>query len=92
MEHFLENNLILPSQHGFLPNKSCPTNLLEFFEVATLAVDNNDPFDIVFLDFAKAFDKVPLSALIFKLEALGVRGELLRWTKNWLSDRVQRVQ
>ena len=59
--------------------------------MATLAVDNGDPFDIVFLDFAKAFDKVPVSSLIVKLEALGVRGKLLRWIKNWLSDRVQRV-
>ena len=59
--------------------------------MATLAVDNGDPFDIVFLDFAKAFDKVPVSSLIVKLEALGVKGKLLRWIKNWLSDRVQRV-
>ncbi len=91
IEHFLDNNLILPSQHGFLPSKSCATNLLEFFEVATQAVDNGDPFDIVFLDFAKAFDKVPVAALLVKLEALGVSGELLRWIETWLKDRVQRV-
>ncbi len=91
MDHFLSNNLILPSQHGFMPSKSCATNLLEFFEVATKAVDDGDPFDIVFLDFAKAFDKVPVASLLAKLEALGVTGHLLRWIKNWLRDRVQRV-
>ena len=33
MDYLLENSLIRASQHGFLPNKSCPTNPLEFLEV-----------------------------------------------------------
>ncbi len=59
MEHLLENNLLNQSQHGFMPRKSCCTNLLEFFEAATRSVDAGNPFDVIFLDFAKAFDKVP---------------------------------
>ena len=39
VEHLLKNDLIFPSQHGFMPNKSCTTNLLEFFETVTEAVD-----------------------------------------------------
>jgi hypothetical protein len=42
-----------------MPRKSYCTNLLEFFEVATKSVDAGTPFDVVFLDFAKDFDKVP---------------------------------
>ncbi len=44
MSHLLENNLLKQSQHGFMPRKSCCTNLLEFFEAATSAVDKGKPF------------------------------------------------
>jgi hypothetical protein len=85
MEHLEKNKLIGSSQHGFLPGKSCSTNLLEFLEKVTREVDEGRPFDIVFLDFAKAFDKVPKNRLLEKLRAHGVRGGVLRWIRNWLT-------
>ena len=91
MTHLERNKLIGDSQHGFLPGKSCSTNLLEFLERVTSEVDDGKPFDIVFLDFAKAFDKVPKKRLLEKLRAHGVRGGVLRWIQNWLSGRRQRV-
>jgi hypothetical protein len=48
--------------------KSCTTNLLSFFEKATAAVDRGESFDAVFLDFAKAFDKVPRKRLLKESE------------------------
>ena len=39
MAHLEENMLMNPSQHGFMPGKSCATNLLEFFEVVTRTVE-----------------------------------------------------
>lgn len=45
----------------------------------------------VFLDFAKAFDKVPHRRLIEKLRAFGISGGLLKWIENFLSRRKQRV-
>ena len=59
MAHLEKNSLIKPSQHSFMPGKSCATNLLEFLEFITRIVDEGKNMDIVFLDFAKAFDKVP---------------------------------
>ena len=47
--------------------------------------------DAIFLDFAKAFDKVPYQRLAIKLEAHGVTGNLLKWIVNWLEGRKQRV-
>ena len=47
--------------------------------------------DIIFLDFKKAFDKVPHKRLLLKLEALGIGGELLDWIECWLGNRQQRV-
>jgi hypothetical protein len=44
-----------------------------------------------YLDFAKAFDKVPHERLIIKLEAKGVTGKVKNWIREWLTDRSQRV-
>ena len=91
VKYFNENNLIRNSQHGFRKNRSCLTNLLEFMEDVTSAVDNGNSVDIIFLDFQKAFDKVPHKRLLFKLERIGVDGNVLKWIRGWLHDREQRV-
>ena len=49
-------------------------------------------FDILYLDFAKAFDTVPHQRLINKLEAYGVEGTILKWISSFLSNRTQRVR
>ena len=46
---------------------------------------------MVFLDAAKAFDKVWHRGLIFKLEQLGVTGSLISWLHSYLHKRKQRV-
>ena len=89
--HLEKYNLIKDSQHGFYSGRSCLTNLLEFFENATNDLDQNKAVDLIYLDFCKAFDKVPHCRLAKKLEANGVRGGLLEWIKAWLSQRRQRV-
>jgi len=47
--------------------------------------------DVVFLDFAKAFDKVPHQRLLIKVASLGIGGKLFDWIGNWLLNRTQRV-
>ena len=47
--------------------------------------------DVVYLDFAKAFDKVDHNILLHKLKSLGINGKTLRWIQSFLEDRVQRV-
>ena len=91
MLHLSKNNLIRSSQHGFMARKSCLTNLLEYLEELTTLVDQGHAVDIVYLDFAKAFDKVPHRRLIMKCKGLGIRGSVLAWIAEWLSDRSQRV-
>ncbi len=91
VEHLEKFNLIRDSQHGFRKGRSCLTNLLDFMEVTTRSLDEGQPVDLVYLDFAKAFDKVPFVRLFKKLEAHGVRGKVLGWIKQWLSSRRQRV-
>jgi hypothetical protein len=91
MEHLLSKNLLKASQHGFIPGRSCCTNLLEFLERATAVIDAGKPMDVIFLDFAKAFDKVPRERLLEKLKAHRIRGKTLAWIRNWLTGRKQRV-
>ena len=57
VNHMTENNLFSNAQHGFIKGKSCVTQLLEFMEEITQAIDNGDKLDILYLDFCKAFDK-----------------------------------
>ncbi len=90
-EHLERNQLINPSQHGFMPKKSCVTNLLEFLEKVTKNTDKGIHTDIVYLDFAKAFDKVPKERLLEKLEGHGFGKDLVRWIRSWLSGRKQHV-
>jgi ribonucleases P/MRP protein subunit RPP40 len=91
MKHLKKHGLIRNSQHGFLPGRSCTTNLLAFFEKVTAEIDGGGSFDTVFLDFAKAFDKVPKERLLKKVKACGITGNLHTWIKNWVSGRRQRV-
>ena len=47
--------------------------------------------DVIYLDFQKAFDKVPHRRLLCKLKAYGVCGQVLEWISDWLKNRKQRV-
>jgi len=60
-------------------------------EGVTNYIDSGYPVNIIYLDFQKAFDKVPYKRLLCKLAAHSIRGELLLWLENWLSGRKQRV-
>ena len=91
MDFLVKHKLINPSQHGFLKARSCLTNLLCFFEEITKWVDEGSPVDVVYLDFQKAFDKVPHQRLILKLKSHGMGNSIINWIEQWLTDRRQRV-
>jgi len=55
------------------------TNLLSFLEQVTSLADNGDNVDMIFLDFAKAFDKVPHQRLLKKLNGHRIQGKLFEW-------------
>ena len=76
IKHLNNFKLINGSQHGFTKGRSCLTNLLKFFEKVTDEIDKGKPFDCIYFDFAKAFDKVPHFRLIKKLKAHGVDGNV----------------
>jgi len=73
-------------QHGFICKKSCFTNsnLLATFEDWTSTLDQGYGVDVIYLDYNKAFDSVPHQRLLCKLEAYGIRGNLLSWLSNFV--------
>ena len=82
VNHLLLNKLVIDSQHGFTKHKSCTTNILEFMEKVTMMVDNGDPVNIIYLDFSKAFDKVPKLKLLEKMKAHGIQGKFCSGSLN----------
>ena len=91
VDHLVTQQLIKSTQHGFMSHKSCTTNLLEFMENITKNLDEGTPMDVIYLDFSKAFDKVPHKRLLSKVESLGIHGRVAQWIAAWLSDRTQRT-
>ena len=91
MEHLSSHKLLSDSQFGFRKNRSTILQLLTVMEDWTEALDNNLQVDTVYMDFRKAFDSIPHKRLIKKLEGYGINGTLLKWLKNFLNERKQRV-
>ena len=89
--HFTNNNLLSPDQFGFCSGRSCVTQLLVTINEWFTYLDQKIPVDAAYLDFRKAFDSVPHKRLLSKLHGYGVRGTVLRWVEDFLSNRNQYV-
>jgi len=90
-DYLEKHRLIGDSQHGFMRGRSGLTSLIEFFEDVTKHIEEGRAVDVVYMDFSKAFDKVPHGRLIQKVRRHGVQGNLAVWIQNWLAHRRQRV-
>ena len=60
-------SLYCDCQYGFCKHRSCVTQLLHVVEDLSGMFDNGDPFDIIYLDFEKAFNQVSHKRLAVKL-------------------------
>ncbi len=89
--YFTRFNLFSDVQHGFLAGRSTVSQLLECIEDWSAALRDQKFVDIIYLDFAKAFDTVSHTKLLFKMAKYGIGGKLLVWIKSFLSGRKQRV-
>ena len=93
MVNYIESNKLLSnSQHGFRSGRSPQTNLIEYLNNTTKWLDEGKSFDVLYLDFSKAFDVVSHGRLMVKLRMFGIDGKLLRWLEDWLKGRKQRVR
>ena len=78
VDHTTTNNLVTNTQHGFIAGNSCVTQLLEFMENIAEAIDDGKEVDVIYLDFCKAFDKVPYRRLLKKMQQYGIKGKVLK--------------
>ena len=85
-------HLINDSQHGFLPNKSCTTQMVPFSSNLAYALNKSSRVDVIYFDFAKAFDSVNHDIILQKLKnQFGIDGLLLQFIKSYLQGREQKV-
>ena len=89
--HMKENNLFSDKQFGFIMGRSTTLQLLHVLDIWTEILDQGGTLDVIYCDFMKAFDKVPHRRLIHKIEKYGITGNILGWTKAFLSGRTQCV-
>ena len=69
--------MISDHQHGFVQGRSWLTNLLEVLEAWTRILDDSYGFDVIYLDYRKAFDMVPHTRLLRKLSAYGIGKQVI---------------
>ena len=91
VKFFEENNILNSNQHGFRKNRSCLTQLLFHIQNIFDQLLTNTSIDSIYIDYAKAFDKVDHGVLINKLKFYGVPNQYLVWINSFLSNRFQTV-
>ncbi|KAK4830241.1 hypothetical protein QYF61_009308 [Mycteria americana] len=89
--HMKDKKVIWSSQHGFIKEKSCVTNLIAFYDKMAGLVDEGRVVDVIYLDFREVFKTVSYTTLIDKPMKYGLDKWTVRWIKNWLNCRAQRV-
>ena len=86
-----KHDLFNATQHGFRFGRSCLSQLLDHYDKITKLMEEGHDVDVVYVDFAKAFDKVDINIAMAKIRALGISGRLADWIYCFLIHRTQQV-
>ncbi|GFV56541.1 probable RNA-directed DNA polymerase from transposon BS [Trichonephila clavipes] len=89
-QHCLARNIIIPEQHGFVTK--CSTQLLRVTELVRTGFQNHQATGMLFVDIAKAFDKIWHDGLISKMMRLGFSDQILKIIHSYLNSREFRVR
>ena len=74
-----KHNLFNITQHGFRFGRPCLSQLLEHYDKITKLMEDGHDVDIIYVDFAKAFDKVDINIAMAKIKSIGISGCLADW-------------
>ena len=55
-------------------------------------MDNGNHVEVLYTDFSKAFDRIDIPMLLFKLKNFGIKPTLLKWLESYLTERRQTVR
>ena len=91
MTHMNGKNMFSNCQYGFRNKRSCILQLLDVLDDWSRFYDENKQIDCVYMDIKKAFDTIPHNRLLLKLEKYGIQGNILKWIRDFLHGRRQRV-
>ena len=86
------HNVLYDKQFGFRQRHSTSHAVITLVEKITHALDSGKVVGGVFIDFKTAYDTVSHDILLRKLEAYGIKNNVIRLIKSYLSDRKQHVQ
>ena len=87
MRHFVKHRILTDKQHGYRAKRSCETQLISTIQKIARRMTGKGQMDVILLDFAKAFDKVPHRRLLHKIDFCGVRECTLGWIESFLRQR-----
>ena len=90
MHHLETNSILYDLQHGFR-RKSVMRNSVSFIHELMSNHDKDIKSDIILMDFAKVFNKVPHKCLLYKLHWYSVRGSIYHWIQSFLNNHTQTV-
>ena len=90
-KHFTNQNILYDLQHGLREKRSCKIQLIMLIDELSKIMQSRKQTCLILLDFSKAFDKVAHEKLLQKLHLYGIRGDTLKWIKNFLDNRKQSV-
>ena len=86
-DHLDAHELLSDKQWGFRKGCSAEGLLMRLTENWKREIDDEKMVGVVFIDFKKAFDTVPHEVLSYKLQAVGITGNLHQWIMDYLSER-----
>ena len=85
------NNLMSNCQFGFRPKSSTQEALLSVTHSWHQLRTNHQQVAAVFFDVRKVFDSVPHDRILNSIWRIDIRGSLLHWLEDYLTNRKQRV-
>ena len=92
VSHLESNDLMDPNQHGSRQKRSCLSQLLEHHDEVLKILEEGGNVDVIYADFAKAYDKVDHTKLVEKMKTkFGIEGRLGLWIKKFLQNRKQQI-
>ena len=92
LSHLESNDLMDPNQHGSRLKRSCLSQLLEHHDEVLKILEEGGNVDVIYADFAKAYDKVDHAKLLEKMkEKFGIEGRLGLWISKFLHMRKPKI-
>ncbi len=92
LKYLIQNNLLYNLQSGFLPHHSTITQLAFLVHTWQMCLDQGEVVHAAFLDLSKAYDRVWIDGLLYKMTQMGFLPPALQWFTSFLTERKQRVR